>query len=228
MIEPPMTSGFVARTTPSVRCGSGAPKISSDGRLGMWTMPSTVSKRAAMNFVVGSSPTVRSVPGPSKRSASKRRSVTRSAAPTSGSARSLHAATGSSSSRRQTCRICSPRRASASSRARSGWTCWAQPQRRVRHDRPVRRALVDDDAGLAHEGQLVAAGAAGVEVVEQPGRGRARQPDARAALARRARGSARRTRAARSRASPRRRARIRARLTCMSKYWTSTNLAPCR
>ena len=93
----------------------------------MWTMPSTVSKRAAMKSVVGSSPTVRFVPGPSKRTASKRRSVTRAAVATRKSARSFHAATGSSSSRRQTCRTCSDRRVSASSSGSSGWTCRAQP-----------------------------------------------------------------------------------------------------
>ena len=47
MIEPPTTSGLVERTTPSVRCGSGQLKTSSDGRLGMCTRPSTVVKSPA-------------------------------------------------------------------------------------------------------------------------------------------------------------------------------------
>ena len=125
MIDPPTTSGFVARTTPSTRAGSGELKISSDGRLGMWTMPSTVEKRAAMKREVGSSPTVRSVPGPSKCRASKRRALTRSAASTSWSARARQAATGSSSSRRQTWTTCSASRASAASGSSSGCTSCA-------------------------------------------------------------------------------------------------------
>ena len=62
-------------------------KISSEGMFGMCTIPSTVSKRAAMKRLDGISPTVRSVPGPSKCSASKRRSVSRPAVATSASAR---------------------------------------------------------------------------------------------------------------------------------------------
>ena len=62
MIEPPATKGFVARTTPSARLGSGAVKTSSDGRLGMWTIPPVVVKRAAVQFEVGNRPIVRSVP----------------------------------------------------------------------------------------------------------------------------------------------------------------------
>jgi len=55
-------------------------------------------------------------------------------------------------------------------------------RRRARHGRPVRRARVDDLAGLAQERQLVAAGARRVEVAQQPGRDRAGQPDARGAV----------------------------------------------
>ena len=42
------TSGLVEVTWPSTRCGSGVVKTSSVGRFGMCSMPSTVSKRAAI------------------------------------------------------------------------------------------------------------------------------------------------------------------------------------
>jgi hypothetical protein len=70
----------------------------------MWTMPSIVSSRAAWKLDVGSRPIVRSVPGPSKCSASKRCALSRPAASVSASARLLQTSTGSGSSRRQTCR----------------------------------------------------------------------------------------------------------------------------
>ena len=47
-------------------------------------------------------------------------------------------------------------------------------RRRAGQDRPVDLAAADDLAGLADRGQAVAAGAHGVEVVEQAGRDRAR------------------------------------------------------
>ena len=53
--------------------------------------------------------------------------------------------------------------------------------RRAGHGGPVRRAVVDDLAGLAQEGQLVAPDAGRVEVVEQAGSDRARQADPRGA-----------------------------------------------
>ena len=59
------TSGLVDVTVPSVRSGSGVVKISSVGRLGMCSIPSTVWKRAARQPDEGSRPIVRSVPGPS-------------------------------------------------------------------------------------------------------------------------------------------------------------------
>ena len=92
----------------------------------MCSMPSAVENRAAIQLDVGSSPTRRSVPGPVKCRASKRRLVSRSAAPTSVSARSRHLATGSSSSSRMTWRISRHRRSSASASPRSGKTSCAQ------------------------------------------------------------------------------------------------------
>ena len=69
---PETSSGFVAVTTPSTRSGSGADEISSVGRFGAWTIPSTVRMPGVSDEKrdVGSRPTVRSVPGPVKRRAS--------------------------------------------------------------------------------------------------------------------------------------------------------------
>jgi hypothetical protein len=53
--------------------------------------------------------------------------------------------------------------------------------RGTRDDGPVRRALVDDLAALAHGGQLVLAEPAGIQVGHEAGMRRPRQPDARGA-----------------------------------------------
>ena len=46
-MAPEVTSGLVAVTTPSTRCGSGVVNTSSVGMFGAWTIPSIVLKRAA-------------------------------------------------------------------------------------------------------------------------------------------------------------------------------------
>ena len=152
----------------------------------MCTMPSTVSKCAAIHCDVGSRPTARSVPGAGEAQrveAARRRA--RSAAPTSRPARSRQAATGSSSSRRQTWRICSPSRAERRVRRR-GRGARAAPSGRVGQGTAVQFVVrvVDDRAGLLQRRQLVAAR-------RVRGRGRRAGPgapgpvsaDARAALA---------------------------------------------
>ena len=63
------TSGRVERTTPSARSGSGVVVSSSDGRFGT-IPPSTVVSLAFCQSDVGRRPIVRSVPGPSKWTAS--------------------------------------------------------------------------------------------------------------------------------------------------------------
>ena len=72
------TSGRVERTTPSARSGSGVVVSSSDGRFGTNSIPSTVVSLAFCQSDVGRRPIVRSVPGPSKWTASSRSSVSRS------------------------------------------------------------------------------------------------------------------------------------------------------
>ena len=96
MIEPESSSGIVAETWPSTRSGSGVPKTSSVGMFGEWRRPSTVSRSPAAQCADGKRPIVRSVPGPWRRSASKRRSVRRCAFAFSSVERSIHAAAGSS------------------------------------------------------------------------------------------------------------------------------------
>ena len=54
-------------------------------------------------------------------------------------------------------------------------------RRRARHRGPVRRARVDDLGRLAQEGKLVAAGPRGIEVAQHAGHRRPGQPDARRA-----------------------------------------------
>ncbi len=148
----------------------------------MCTTPSTVSKRAAMKRLLGSSPTVRSVPGPSKCSASKaprgdalgggdERVGARS--PRGGRILLVQAADvdellGQSGERRVVVEVGvhEPRPREA----------------RARADRPVRGRVVDDLAGLADERQLIAAGARGVDVLQQAGGDRPAQPDARTVL----------------------------------------------
>lgn len=102
---PGSASGLVALTTPSTRSGSGVANVSSVGRLGTCSIPSTVSKEAAIHDELGSRPMRRSVPGPSKCSESNRRAVSLPAADTSVSRRARQAVTGSSSSSRHTCAI---------------------------------------------------------------------------------------------------------------------------
>jgi hypothetical protein len=74
-----MSSGLVERTTPFTRSGSGDVNTSSEGRLGWCSRPAAVVKLAAIQFDVGSSPTMRSVPGPRNVMASNRRPLSCSA-----------------------------------------------------------------------------------------------------------------------------------------------------
>ena len=55
---------MLERMVPSARAGSGVVKISSVGMLATYSIPEAVWKRALPQCAVGSSPTVRSVPGP--------------------------------------------------------------------------------------------------------------------------------------------------------------------
>ena len=125
---PPTSSGLVAVTTPSARDGSGVVAISSVGRFGAWTIPSTVCMPGVSDAYreVGSRPTVRSVPGPSKRSESNRYESTRFPASWSCARRACHAAAGSGSSSRSTKISCSQSRAMAVSSSTPGWTRHAQ------------------------------------------------------------------------------------------------------
>ena len=148
----------------------------------MCSMPSAVEKRAAIQLDVGSSPTRRSVPGPVKCRASKRRSVSRSAAPTSVSARSRHVATGSSLVEPQDVQDLLPQALERLGlRPRSGKTSCAQAG--VGHGTAVQfvvRSLTTFAASLRN-GSWSRPARAGIEVVEQPRRDRAGQPDARRA-----------------------------------------------
>ena len=73
---PPSASGRVERTVPSVRRQSGVVKTSSVGMFGTCAMPvGGLDRRRPIQRAPGSSPTVRSVPGPAKWSASKRELV---------------------------------------------------------------------------------------------------------------------------------------------------------
>ena len=152
MIEPPSTSGFVARTTPSARIGSGALKTSSDGRFGR--CDDAVDRLEARGQEASRSAAARrcrSVPGPTKRSASKWRSVTRAGG--ADERVGALAPRGDRVVRRRggrRGRSASQSCAHAASGSRSGCTSCAHGRRRARHRRPVRRALVDDLAGLAH------------------------------------------------------------------------------
>jgi hypothetical protein len=83
---PAAISGAVDRTWPSVRRQSGVVKISSVGMLGMCSIPAAVVKVAHCQRDSGISPTVRSVPGPRKRIASKPRLVSFAARASSWSA----------------------------------------------------------------------------------------------------------------------------------------------
>ena len=68
-VVPDVNSGLVEVTTPSTRSGSGVVNTSSVGMLGWCSIPSAVSNLAASQRLDGSSPTLRSVPGPSNCSA---------------------------------------------------------------------------------------------------------------------------------------------------------------
>jgi len=87
---------------------------------GKWRSPSTVVKSAACQADEGRRPTVRSVPGPWRRIASNRRSVTFAATPSSFRARVRHASAGSGSSSRQMCAIVSQSRSYAFSASSCG------------------------------------------------------------------------------------------------------------
>ena len=158
-----------------------------------------------------------------------RRSRARSARPAaavSASARSFQAATGSGSSSRQTWATCSQSRSKRLVRRQVGEDEARPRLGRAGHDRPVGRPVVDHLQDLLDERKLVAPGALRVEVVEQPGRRRPGERDARRPLLAEREHPVRRTTTARTRACRRPRYAIRARLTYGSKYWTSTNFAP--
>ena len=116
--EPLRSSGFVAATTPSVRSGSGVVNSSSVGRLGMCWMPVRVVARppSLAKRELGKRPTVRSVPGPTNRRASRPSSSRRDAASQISVIRRSQAPAGSGSSRRQTC----PRSRQSASTAAGG------------------------------------------------------------------------------------------------------------
>ena len=69
-VVPEVNSGLVDVTSPSTRSGSGVVNTSSVGMLGWCSIPSAVSNLAASHRLDGSSPMVRSVPGPSNRTRS--------------------------------------------------------------------------------------------------------------------------------------------------------------
>ena len=134
-------------------------------------------------------------------------------------ARSRHAAIGSSSSRRQTWRSCSHE----------------PPERRVGSEvgmhepRPGRASgtgtavqfvvrSLTTCAGLLERRQLVAAGAGGIEVVEQRRGRRAGEADRARSAGARARAAARRTTSGTKSRCSSRACSMRARLTCRSKY----------
>ena len=74
-ICPFTTSGIVERTTPSVRRRCGVVKTSSVGMFTTISMPVVVSSEPEFQRDCGIRPTKRSVPGPRKRTPSKRRSL---------------------------------------------------------------------------------------------------------------------------------------------------------
>ena len=118
---PSTSSGFVAVTTPSVRVGSGVVKTSSVGRFGLKTTPSTVVEPGASpaNCEVGSRPTVRSVPGPSKCSESSPAASSRLPTACSSPTRSRHARRGVVGRRAAACRRAAPRASPAQRRRRA-------------------------------------------------------------------------------------------------------------
>ena len=120
---PAARRGAVERTTPSARRQSGLVKTSSVGMFGMCSMPASVRIRAQVQCASGTSPTVRSVPGPLKRTASKERSFRSSARACRREAWSFQASTGSSSSRRVAVATAPHSRSTSGSPK----TCFAQP-----------------------------------------------------------------------------------------------------
>ena len=125
--EPPTSSGLVAATMPSVRSGSGVVKSSSVGRFGTCWMPFRVVARppSFAKRELGSRPTVRSVPGPTKRRVSRSSSSRRDAASQISLIRRCHASTGSGSSSRQTCSRSRHSASTAAVGSSSGKTLWA-------------------------------------------------------------------------------------------------------
>ena len=150
--------------------------------MGKWTIPSTVENFAATHCELGSRPTVKSVPGPSKCSASKRRSVIRAATVRSRSNRSPSVAAGSSDVQPAHVGDLLPQLVVGRLGVELGVDELRPGRRRRRRDGPVRRARADDLAALLDRGQHVAADERRVEVGHQPGRDVPRQPDAGGAL----------------------------------------------
>ena len=179
---PATSSGLVERTTPSTRSGSGAVATSSVGRLGPWTIPSTVVAVPLSNCEVGRRPTVRSVPGPSKWSASNRRSVRRPAAPASAAKRSRQAADGIRLVEPAHVRDLLPELRERRVRGELGVRRGRPGGRRVRDDGPVRRPRVDHREVLLQRGHQVLARARRIEPGEAAGLHRGMEHDPRAVL----------------------------------------------
>ena len=125
---------------------------------------------------------MRSVPGPWRRMASKRRSVSLPAFALSSPIRSVQAAFGSSVSSRQMCATASQSFSKASSPLEVRVHGLRPGRGRAGNERPVRRALVDDLAGLRQIREQVVSRAAGIEACERSWRMRARERDARGML----------------------------------------------
>ena len=142
--------------------------------------PSACPGVSEANREVGRRPTVRSVPGPSKCSASKRRASIRWPASCSWPSRCSQAAAASGSSSRSTKTSCSQSCASAASSSSPGWTRRAHSG--AAHGTTVQfvvLALITSKFS-ASDGSCVAARARRVDAVEQPGRHVRRDRDARA------------------------------------------------
>ena len=112
-VVPDVNRGLVEVTSPSTRSGSGVVNTSSVGMLGWCSMPSAFVNLAASQVLDGSSPMLRSVPGPTNCTRSRLRSLSAVLTRVSSASRDSHAAIGSGSSSRVTCAISVHSRSSA-------------------------------------------------------------------------------------------------------------------
>ncbi len=126
-------SGNVERTVPSVSRRSGVVKTSSVGTFTMCGIPSTVSSAPVSQRCPSGRPTRRSVPGPTKRTATKLRSSSVAARRRSRAMCSRQAATGSGSSSRRSGGDCVPQALDV--RLAEHGAC--PPLVRVAEDRPL-------------------------------------------------------------------------------------------